>query len=58
MHRYTTLKLVAKNKFHLPYFPKLLTQQSIKFKGAKLWNAIPAAIKDLQSKSSFSIKLK
>ena len=46
------------DKYHLPYFSKSVSQQSIEFKGAKIWNALPVEIRHLRSNSLFVSKLK
>ena len=48
----------SKDNYHLPYFSKSVPQQSIEFKGAKIWNALPVKIKHLRSNSLFVSKLK
>ena len=48
----------SKDKYHLPYFSKSVSQQSIEFKGAKIWNALPVEIRHLRSNSLFVSKLK
>ena len=47
-----------KNSLYLPYFSKTLTQQSIQFSGVKAWNNVPISLRNLQSKSLFSHKLR
>ena len=48
----------SKHNYHVPYFSKSISQQSIAFKGVKVWNALPSNIKTLQSQSAFTFKLK
>ena len=48
----------SKDKYHLPYFSKSVSQQSIEFKGAKIWNALPVEIRHLRSNSLFVSKFK
>ena len=38
----------SKDNYHLPYFSKSVPQQSIEFKGAKIWNARPVEIRHLR----------
>ena len=44
--------------FHLPFFSKSITQQSIMFKGVKTWNSLPAKISQGHSISIFTALLK
>ena len=44
--------------YHLPFCSTSVSQQSIQYSGAKVWNALPSDIRALQSRSSFVTKLK
>ena len=47
-----------RNSYHIPYFSKSVSQQSIKYSGVKVWNTLPQELKTVKLKSSFASKLR
>ena len=55
VHSHSTRNRYA---YHLPFYSTSVSQQSIQYSGAKVWNALPSDIRALQSRSAFVTKLK
>ena len=53
-----TIPTCNNSSYHLPFFSKCITQQSIMFKGVKTWNSLPAKVRQGQSISIFTALLK
>jgi len=47
-----------KDDFHIDMINSEIGKRSIKYKGSKLWNDLPAELKEIQSLQSFKCKLK
>ena len=59
VHIYST-RFAANENWSVPRFKKIYTQRSVKYKGTKLWNALPTDLRDsyLKSYSIFVNRLK
>ena len=55
IHKYNTRQ---KDDFHIDAIKLEIGKRSIKYKGSKLWNDLPAELKQIQSLQSFKYKLK
>ena len=55
IHKYNTRQ---KNHFHIDAIKTEIRKRSIKYMGSKLWNDLPAELKEIQSLQSFKYKLK
>ena len=53
--RYTRRNSTKLNQYFIPFFHSLRTQRTIKFRGAKTWNAVPD---DLKRVNFYHFKLK
>ena len=55
IHKYNTRQ---KDDFHIDAIKSEIGKRSIRYKGSKLWNDLPAELKEIQSLQSFKYKLK